>query len=87
MAIDITLTGLPNIDGDGCVANEMVAIGDLMHDEGFFWGKDFSVEESGHFEISEQKAQEWINQGKKYCYCWCDNRKMDLKLIATTRLH
>ena len=41
----------------------MEKIDKYFFQEGLYWGKDYYIEESRHWEISEQKAQEWLKDG------------------------
>eukprot|EP00019_Armaparvus_languidus_P009822 CAMPEP_0168580150 /NCGR_PEP_ID=MMETSP0420-20121227/633_1 /TAXON_ID=498008 /ORGANISM="Pessonella sp." /LENGTH=87 /DNA_ID=CAMNT_0008614227 /DNA_START=340 /DNA_END=601 /DNA_ORIENTATION=+ len=60
MSLDINLDGQFDITGDDCVQAGLEKIDKYFFQEGLYWGKDYYIEESRHWEISEQKAQEWL---------------------------
>lgn len=62
-AIDLTINGQLDPMGDGKVQYGMTLLAPIMNSHGFFWGAEFSREDSMHFEASEELLRSWRVKG------------------------
>ena len=68
-AIDLSIDGLLDAVGDGMVQLGLVELSKYFAAEGWIWGADFAredsarFEDSAHFEVSQEKLQEWLDSG------------------------
>lgn len=63
-AIDLTLEGRLDKRGDERTQAGLLKIYKIFNDHGFFWGAAFTIEDSMHFEASEQLIRRWADDGK-----------------------
>ena len=63
IAIDITIGEEMDVRGDGMAQAGLVDLAMYFVDEGWVWGAGFPTEESMHFEVSQEKLQEWFDAG------------------------
>lgn len=64
LALDINIDGHLDTLGDGKTQLGLTIIADFFNDEGWVWGASFGREDSMHFEVSRQKLDEWLAEGK-----------------------
>ncbi len=62
-AIDLTIAGQLDTFGDGKVQIALAELSKYFADEGWIWGAGFANEDSMHFEVSQEKLQEWLDAG------------------------
>jgi len=62
-AIDMTIDGIVDAHGDGCVHRGLVEAAPYFQRYQLYWGAGFSTEDAMHFEVSRQLAQRWISSG------------------------
>ncbi len=63
-AIDLRIDGRLDVVGDGKAMRGLFGLYQYFLEEGFFWGAAFPVEDSMHFEASEQLLQRWQDEGR-----------------------
>lgn len=63
-AIDLTIDGRLDRRGDGRTMPELRIIAQYFLDQGWFWGAAFYVEDSSHFEVSDQRIRQWAEDGE-----------------------
>ena len=62
-AIDLSIAGEIDIMGDGRCFAGLALLAPLFNEEGFYWGAASSMEDSMHFEASEELLREWRDKG------------------------
>lgn len=62
-AIDLSIDGKFDFPNDGMVQLGLVELSKYFADEGWIWGAGFAYEEPAHFEVSQEKLQEWLDTG------------------------
>lgn len=62
-AIDLTLEGDLDRRGDGLAQAGLFEIHPIFNRHGWFWGAAFPVEDSMHFEASDQLIRRWATEG------------------------
>ncbi len=62
-AIDLTIAGQLDTFGDGKVQIALAELSKYFADEGWIWGAGFANEDAMHFEVSQEKLQEWLDTG------------------------
>ena len=62
-AIDVSVNGVLDRIGDGYAQSGLLLLSQFFNKEGFFWGAGFRVEESMHFEASDELLRTWHEQG------------------------
>jgi len=68
LAIDFTIAGVLDAPGDGLTQPELIVLYQYLkpqskNDDGFFWGAEFGVEDSMHFEVSGETVMRWVRGG------------------------
>lgn len=63
-AIDITIDGVLDARGDNKVQAGLLTLYKYFHAEGWFWGAEFNIEDSMHFEVAEETFLRWEREGK-----------------------
>lgn len=64
LAVDLNIDGRLDTLGDGRTQLGLTILADFFRAEGWVWGASWRREDSMHFEISREKLDEWIEQGK-----------------------
>ena len=64
MAIDFKIDGVLDPRGDGKVQRGLIDLYGVMKGFGWFWGAEFGIEDSMHFEVGGEVIRQWINQGR-----------------------
>lgn len=64
VAIDIRINGVLDKVGDECTQIGLLLLYEYFNKRGFVWGASFPVEDSMHFEASEQLLHEWVSEGR-----------------------
>lgn len=63
LAIDFTLSGKLDVQGDRKVMRGLVDLYAIFKTFGWFWGAEFGTEDSMHFEIGSAVVRGWIKAG------------------------
>lgn len=63
-AVDLNVDGVLDTLGDGRTQLGLTIMADFFNAEGWVWGAAYGREDSMHFEVSEEKINEWITAGK-----------------------
>ncbi|MGV8986881.1 MAG: M15 family metallopeptidase [Cypionkella sp.] len=63
-AVDLNIDGTLDTLGDGRTQLGLTIMSDFFNAEGWVWGAAYGREDSMHFEVSEEKINEWIAAGK-----------------------
>ena len=63
-AVDLNIDGKLDTLGDGRTQLGLTIMSDFFNSEGWVWGAAYGREDSMHFEVSEEKINEWIAAGK-----------------------
>lgn len=63
-AVDLNIDGVLDTLGDGRTQLGLTIMSDFFNAEGWVWGAAYGREDSMHFEVSEEKVDEWIAAGK-----------------------
>ncbi|MBI1172562.1 M15 family peptidase [bacterium] len=63
-AVDLNIDGVLDTLGDGRTQLGLTIMSDFFNSEGWVWGAAYGREDSMHFEVSEEKINEWIAAGK-----------------------
>lgn len=63
-AVDLNIDGKLDDLGDGRTQLGLTILSDFFNAEGWVWGAAYGREDSMHFEVSEEKINEWIAAGK-----------------------
>ena len=63
-AVDLNIDGVLDSLGDGRTQLGLTIMSDFFNAEGWVWGAAYGREDSMHFEVSEEKIDEWIAGGK-----------------------
>jgi hypothetical protein len=63
-AVDIKVDGVLDIIGNGEALPELLQISEVFNLHGWFWGAEFPLEDSMHFEISLGTMKQWQQVGK-----------------------
>lgn len=63
LAIDLTIEGRLDPRGDERVQRGLLAIAPIFQRHGFYWGAAFRIEDSMHFEASDQLVRQWAAAG------------------------
>jgi hypothetical protein len=63
-AVDLNIDGVLDTLGDGRTQLGLTIMSDFFNAEGWVWGAAYGREDSMHFEVSEEKIDEWIAAGK-----------------------
>ncbi len=63
-AVDLNIDGKLDDLGDGRTQLGLTILSDFFNAEGWVWGAAYGREDSMHFEVSEEKLNEWIAAGK-----------------------
>ncbi len=63
-AVDLNIDGHLDDLGDGRTQLGLTILSDFFNAEGWVWGAAYGREDSMHFEVSEEKINEWIAAGK-----------------------
>jgi hypothetical protein len=58
-AIDLTLNGVLDVQGDDKVQYGLTLIAPLFNRHGWFWGAAFGVEDAMHFEAGKGLVSQW----------------------------
>lgn len=64
LAVDFTIEGRLDTRGDGKVLRGMLELYAILKRFGWYWGAEFPVEDSMHFEVSAEKVAEWEKAGE-----------------------
>jgi hypothetical protein len=64
LAVDINIDGVLDTLGDGRTQLGLTILSDFFNAEGWVWGAAYSREDSMHFEVSREKVEEWVAEGK-----------------------
>lgn len=64
LSVDLNIDGHLDTLGDGKTQLGLTILADFFITEGWFWGAGFTREDSMHFEVSREKIEEWLTQGK-----------------------
>ena len=64
LAVDLNIDGRLDTLGDGKTQLGLTILADFFKEEGWVWGASWRREDSMHFEVSRQKLEEWIAEGK-----------------------
>ena len=64
LAVDLNIDGVLDTLGDGKTQLGLTILADFFRAEGWVWGASWRREDSMHFEVSRQKLDEWVAQGK-----------------------
>lgn len=64
IAIDLKINGIADTRGDDCVQRGLLEIAPIFARHLFYWGAAFPMEESMHFEASEQLIRLWSARGE-----------------------
>lgn len=64
LAVDLNIDGALDTLGDGRTQLGLTILSDFFNAEGWIWGAAFGREDSMHFEISREKVEEWLQDGK-----------------------
>jgi hypothetical protein len=62
-AVDLTIAGELDQRGDDKTQAGLLVVYSYLKAEGFFWGTEFGIEDSMHYEISDELVREWHKQG------------------------
>lgn len=62
-AIDLTLDGKLDQRGDGRVQRGLLNLWPIFNRHGFYWGIAFPIDDSMHFEASDQLVRQWAADG------------------------
>lgn len=63
LAIDFTIDGEIDRRGDGLCLAGLLDLYSVLKEDGWFWGAEFRVEDSMHFEVSSEVVRGWIAEG------------------------
>lgn len=63
-AVDLNIDGVLDTLGDGRTQLGLTIMSDFFNADGWVWGAAYGREDSMHFEVSEEKINEWIAAGK-----------------------
>ncbi len=63
LAVDINIDGKLDVFGDGKTQLGLLIMKDFFLAEGWVWGAGYGREDSMHFEVSQEKLEEWRAQG------------------------
>lgn len=63
LAVDLNIDGKLDTLGDGKTQLGLTILADFFHEEGWVWGAAFTREDSMHFEVSQQKLEQWRKDG------------------------
>jgi hypothetical protein len=63
LAVDLNIDGVTDTLGDGMTQIGLTILADFFNAEGWIWGAAYGREDSMHFEVSQEKVLEWIDQG------------------------
>jgi len=63
-AVDLNIDGVLDTPGDGRTQLGLTILADFFNAEGWVWGAAYGREDSMHFEVSEEKLDKWIAEGK-----------------------
>ncbi len=63
LAVDINVDGKLDVFGDGKTQLGLLIMKDFFLAEGWVWGAGYGREDSMHFEVSQEKLEEWRAQG------------------------
>lgn len=64
LAIDFTLEGKLDVRGDNMVQAGLLDVYSVFKNFGWFWGAEYRVEDSHHFEVGAETVRKWILSGK-----------------------
>ncbi len=64
LAVDLNIDGRLDTLGDGRTQLGLTILADFFREEGWVWGASWRREDSMHFEVSRQKLEEWLAEGK-----------------------
>ncbi|MCK0149278.1 M15 family metallopeptidase [Marivita sp. S6314] len=64
LAVDLNIDGKLDTLGDGKTQLGLTILADFFKEEGWVWGASWRREDSMHFEVSRQKLEEWVRDGK-----------------------
>ena len=64
LSLDLNIDGQLDRLGDGKTQLGLTILADFFKEEGWYWGAGFSREDSMHFEVSRDKVEKWIAEGK-----------------------
>ncbi|WP_342715942.1 M15 family metallopeptidase [Marivita hallyeonensis] len=64
LAVDLNIDGVLDTLGDGKTQLGLTILADFFRSEGWVWGAAWRREDSMHFEVSRQKLDEWISEGR-----------------------
>jgi hypothetical protein len=64
LSVDLNIDGHLDTLGDGKTQLGLTILADFFINEGWYWGAGFSREDSMHFEVSREKVEEWVAEGK-----------------------
>lgn len=64
LAVDLNIDGALDTLGDGKTQLGLTILADFFKEEGWVWGASWRREDSMHFEVSRQKLEQWIAEGK-----------------------
>lgn len=63
LAVDLNIDGQLDTLGDGRTQMGLTILADFFNAEGWIWGAAFTREDSMHFEVSQEKLDEWLDAG------------------------
>ena len=64
LALDVNIDGVLDTLGDGRTQLGLTILSDFFNADGWVWGAAYGREDSMHFEVSKEKIEEWIKEGK-----------------------
>jgi len=64
LAVDLNIDGKLDTLGDGKTQLGLTILADFFKEEGWVWGASWRREDSMHFEVSRQKLEEWVSEGR-----------------------
>jgi hypothetical protein len=62
-AVDLTLGGVLDVQGDNRVQRGLLILSRYFNAHGWYWGAAFPTEDSMHFEVSRELLQRWRSDG------------------------
>lgn len=64
LAVDLNIDGELDTLGDGKSQLGLILLAEFFNKERWIWGAGFGREDSMHFEVSEEKIEEWVRLGQ-----------------------
>jgi hypothetical protein len=63
-AVDVKVDSVLNIVGNGMALPELFPVAEVFNRHGWFWGAEFPLEDSMHFELSLETMTRWQQEGR-----------------------